>query len=99
MELSPYLVWIIGVLIIIIIAIIIAKKVQITFDGKELKISLNKTMKSNKIKINGENNRVDQDINNKKENTNKNNEIEIKGHRNIVNQDVGNSDAKQNKSK
>lgn len=94
MEVSPYLIWIIGGIIIAIIAILVAKKAKITFSSKELNISVDKTdnkkMNSNKLVIKGNKNKIKQDVDNKENKISKNNEMEIEGDENELEQDVNN---------
>ncbi|NOQ24679.1 MAG: hypothetical protein GQ564_04885 [Bacteroidales bacterium] len=101
MEISPELIWIFGGIIIVIIAILVAKKAKITFSSKELSISVDKTdnnkMNSNKLVVKGNKNKIKQDVDNKENNISKNNEMEIEGDENELDQDVNNSGIEKNK--
>ncbi len=94
MELKPELVWMIGGVIVIILAIIFAKKANINFNWKELKLSFDKTddkkTKTNVMKVKGSGNITKQDVNNKHDNTSKSNKLKIKGDANKTEQDVNN---------
>jgi len=90
MEISPSIIWISGIVLAIIIAIIVAKKVTVSFKG--LKLSTDKTddkiEKTNKLIIKGSGNKTEQDVKTKGKNMNKNNDLEIEGNNNETKQDT-----------
>jgi Na+-transporting NADH:ubiquinone oxidoreductase subunit NqrF len=95
MEIAPDLVWIIGVLVLIGLAVLVAKKVNVTVNGKELKIKTDKTEESKKVKSNvmiikSSNNKLKQDANNEGSNTFKQNIMKVTEDGNEAEQDVGN---------
>lgn len=96
MEFSNETIWIIGAVVIIIIALFVAKKANISFNGKELKLSTDKSkdkkIKVNKLVVKGNQNKTKQDVNNTDYNTFKNNDLEIEGDHNRTKQDVKNAD-------
>ena len=101
MEISPRLIWIFGGIIIVTIVVLVAKKAKITFSSNELNILIDKThykkVKSNKIVVKGNKNKIKQDVDNKENNISKNNEIEIEGDEIELEQDVNNSGIEKNK--